>query len=151
MKFTNFNKFTSHPKGKFIVLSVLFVLSFFSFAKSQNNEKIYQAKYAFISSKIELRPEQEQKFWPIYNDYQDKKIDLKRQIQHLRIDAFNKTASDEQIKNDLNLFFELKKKETELESNYYQKFMKILSVRQTSELLKAERDFIKILYKKLEE
>lgn len=115
------------------------------------HEKIEQAKYNYIGQRLELTPEQEQKFWPVYNDYSDKKKGIKKAIRKLKSQEFANAATDEELKSDIEKLFELKQQDLNLEKAYYEKFLKIISPRQTIALVKAEREFIKILYKKLDD
>lgn len=140
---------------KSTILIVLYWLSSITLLVGQDRkaerEKIAQAKVAFITQKLRLLTEQEQKFWPVYNDYSDRKKVLRKSIRLLKMDQFANATTDEELKADIKKMFELKQQELDLENEYYNKFLKILTPRQVVELVKAERAFIKILYKKLEE
>ena len=79
-----------------IYLMLLFsVLSF-----AQNNRKIEKIKaiqVAFISNKLNLTPEEAQKFWPIFNQFSDKQFDLKfkRKMLLLKMNPQNATPVPE--------------------------------------------------------
>ncbi len=141
--------------SKLIILILLSLFSSISLVIGQDRkaekEKIAQAKVAFIAQKLALLPEQEQKFWPVYNDYTDRKKMLRKSIRLLKMEQFANATTDEELKADIKKMFELRQQELDLEQEFYNKFLKILTPRQTVELVKAERAFIKILYKKLED
>ena len=63
------------------IYSLLILLLFTSLGFSQGfrdkKEKIKALKIAFISQKLSLTTEQAEKFWPIYNKYEDKIVALK--------------------------------------------------------------------------
>ncbi len=140
---------------KLIFIICCYILATIGVAVGQDRaakkEEIQQAKMAFIAEKITLLPEQEQKFWPVYNDYTDRKKAIRKAIRLLKMVEFANATTDEALKADIDKMFGLKQEELNLEKEYYGKFLKILSARQTVELVKAERAFIKILYKKLED
>lgn len=142
------------------ILKIFWILNLFLLAGSlkvtaqdgkAQREKIEQAKYNFIGQQLQLTVEQEQKFWPVYNDYSDKKKGIKKAIRKLKSQEFANAATDEELKSDITKLFELKQQDLNLEKEYYEKFLKIISPRQTIALVKAEREFIKMLYKKLDE
>ena len=142
------------------ILKIFWILTLFLLAGSikiaaqdgkTQREKIEQAKYNFIGQKLQLSEEQEVKLWPVYNDYSDKKKSIKKAIRKLKSDEFTNAATDEELKNDITKLFELKQQDLNLEKEYYEKFLKIISPRQTVALIKAEREFVKMLYKKLDD
>lgn len=48
-------------------------------------ERIKALRVAFISDRLDLSPEEAQKFWPIFNQYDERQIELhkqKRQLMH---------------------------------------------------------------------
>jgi len=53
--------------------------------------------------------------------------------------------------DNLKEIFLYRKKEIDLEAEYFEKFKKVISPRQIAALFKAEQDFTKILLSKLEE
>jgi Spy/CpxP family protein refolding chaperone len=71
-------------KTKIILFTLLFISSF-SFAQNheEKREKIKALKVAFLTEKLELTPEEAQKFWPIYNLFDEKQYE----IRHKKISA----------------------------------------------------------------
>lgn len=59
---------------KSIILSVAILFcGFISTAQSDQREKIEAQRVAFITSELELTPSESEKFWPIYNQYEENK------------------------------------------------------------------------------
>ncbi len=62
---------------------IIFVLLFFVFfvgnvnAQQNRREKLKAYKTAFITEKLDLSSKEAEKFWPIYNDFEDKMFELK--------------------------------------------------------------------------
>ncbi|MDX2189049.1 MAG: hypothetical protein SFY32_04230 [Bacteroidota bacterium] len=134
-----------------LIFVIILIYNFsVSFAQS-SKEKIEAARINFIKERIELTNNQEAIFWPLYNEYQDKRSDIKRQMKLLKTETGGLSATDEQLKADLERLFELRQLEQELEKDYYRKFLKVISIRQLIELMKAEKQFTIMLVKKLEE
>lgn len=58
-----------------VLLMVLF--STFSFAQDRSKrEKIKTLKVAFITERLNLSTNEAQSFWPLYNDYEEKRESL---------------------------------------------------------------------------
>lgn len=72
-------------KNIFTILLLLLSISFYAQGKKmlerkeQIKEKIYALKVAFITIELSLTSSEAEKFWPIYNSFEDKQFDLKRQ------------------------------------------------------------------------
>jgi hypothetical protein len=63
-----------------IIISVLVFTSLNSNAQNQSNfEKLNAYKIAFFTKKINLTSPEAEKFWPIYNEYQDKKNQIQQE------------------------------------------------------------------------
>ncbi len=132
-----------------IKLFLAFVLINGSFAQNQSVES---ARVAFITQKIGLTPVQAEKFWPIFNEYNSRKKDTRKTIRVL----FKKLAdpaetNNENLKQTINQISSLKQEQATLEKEYYNRYLIILTPRQLADLLLAEREFQKILIKKVSE
>jgi hypothetical protein len=116
---------------------LLLILVFFgilSFANAQNarSEKIQALKVAFITQKLNLTPAEAERFWPVYNDYEN-------EIKTLRANNKNGDVIDNEEK-----LLDIRKK-------YRPQFEKILGPSRMNDLFTAERDFRKILIQRLKE
>lgn len=113
-------------------LLILFImLGVLSQIKAQNGEKIQALKIAFITQKLQLTPEEAQKFWPVYNEYDN-------EIHNIELDKSDPNVIDKEEK-----LLNVRKK-------YLTSFEKILGPDKTNRLFNAERDFRGILIRKLQ-
>jgi len=135
-------------------LIVLFsIISIIAFAQRhgrgdhQNHEKVESTKIAYITGRINLSVEQSQKFWPIYNEYSEKRWNSRKQFMKF-VDS-NDEISEDMAQTNFKKYFEMRAEELELEKKYFEKFTSILSYKQLSELYAAEREFNKTLMKRL--
>ena len=86
---------------KIITLLLLF-LSFTTFAQrgnqgerfQQKKEQIKSLKIAYITEKLQLTTSEAEKFWPVYNTFEDKQNDLRR--NKLK-DYFKKTENNDAL------------------------------------------------------
>ena len=110
--------------------------------------QLENAKIAFITTRVALTQDQAQKFWPVYNEFSGKRRDLNRASRLLRRDV-TEGLSDQQIRDNFTQSFALRQQEINLEKEYFEKFQKVISLRQVSQLFLAERDFTKEVIKRV--
>ncbi|WP_428225392.1 sensor of ECF-type sigma factor [Flavobacterium sp.] len=101
---------------KKIITLVLLVLSTLSFSQRREEkiEKIKALRIAFISDRLDLTPEEAQKFWPIFNQFEDKHFELRRQKQNLMFQLRPENASSLSDKEVQSLMDQEEKLEIEL-------------------------------------
>ena len=119
---------------KYLLIILTFFASF-SFAYAQNGngqrgEKIQALKIAFITQKLHLTSAEAEKFWPVYNEYND-------EIKNLRVNNRNGDVLD----NDQKLL--------DIRKKYRPSFENILGAQRANDLYKAEREFRNILIQRL--
>jgi len=56
-------------KKIFFIISLLLLHNYFCVAQTQSDSKVEDIKIAYMNKELNLTPEEEQKFWPIYNNY----------------------------------------------------------------------------------
>ena len=146
---------TIHRKIWLLAGLLLTLLSFSSSnaqAQQRRNEeemkKIQDAKVAIITNRLSLTPEQSKDFWPIYNEFSQKKREMNRSMRQI-IKSKGATASDDQAMNSLKEVQDLKQKQVELEKEYQDRFLTVISAKQLTELYSAERDFNEMLLQRL--
>ena len=135
-----------------ITISVI-MISCYTHTQSQNREareKIQAARIALITERLELTPDQAEKFWPIYNEYNDKRKDLARQYKAEKDNLDMNTASEQEKKELLDLGLEIKEKSIALEKEYSDLLLEVISADQIIALRKAESDFRKMVLEQLQ-
>lgn len=116
--------------------------------RKERHEKIDAAKTAFLTDKMNLTTEQSQKFWPIYNEYDAKRQQIRKKSKVLK-DQNLDNLTDAQLRDALSNMLEGRQQELNLEKEYVEKFQKVISVRQVATMYKAEKEFMKVLLNKL--
>ncbi|GAA4008194.1 hypothetical protein GCM10022408_20400 [Hymenobacter fastidiosus] len=102
--------------------------------------QLENARIAYLTEKISLTQDQAQKFWPVYNEFTGKRRDINKRLRLLRINNAD-GLTDQQIKDNLTQGLALRQNEVSLEKEYFDKFQKVLTIRQVSKLFLAEREF----------
>ncbi|MFN4147028.1 MAG: Spy/CpxP family protein refolding chaperone [Runella sp.] len=119
------------------------------FAQDMGHQRIDNAKIGMITNRLNLTTEQSQHFWPVYNEFDGKKKEIRRQMRKLVVETNTLTTSDEKILANLKETLNLQQKEVDLEKEYMTKFLKVINVRQVAELYKAEHVFTQMLLRRL--
>ena len=109
-------------------------------------EKLQAARVAFITTRIDLKPEQAEKFWPIFNAYTEKKESTMREIGSLSRGASE--VSEEEAKSRIQKKFQLEEKLLKDEQAFVSEASKILSSKQILLLNSIARDFARQLYQR---
>ncbi|WP_264553978.1 sensor of ECF-type sigma factor [Flavobacterium sp. N2038] len=142
-------------KIKNILPILLFLVSFSFYAQNgktdEKREKIKAYKVSFLTTELELTPTEAEKFWPIYNAYDDKQFELR----HQKMKTFMKQLDDDKInsiseKEAAVLLSQMESTDKELyvlRDKYNSNLKKILSAKKILKLKKSEDDFNRKLLK----
>jgi hypothetical protein len=123
------------------------------FAQSQEQiEKFNEERKAYFTENLELTDAESKAFWPLYEDFQNRKMKLVEDEMNTYKYA-NKNIdnlTDSEIKTTLEKIYRLKEEQLQLETEYYQvKFHKALPAKKVLKLGKVEWDFRHHLIRKL--
>jgi Spy/CpxP family protein refolding chaperone len=119
---------------------------------SDHHEKIQAARVAHISSKLNLSAEQAQKFWPIYNEFSQKREALRSQQRQLMHGMRDKEPSNDEARRALSQHLRMEREEAAIEEEYYgKKLQTVLEARQVVQLMHAEHEFKKMLLQRLKD
>lgn len=107
--------------------------------------RIKLIRTAYITKRLELTPAQSEKFWPVYNKYQEEMFDVQKQIR--QNNGPLQANGKDQILNGLAL----DEKKTNIRKFYTNEFLKILPPEKVSMIAKSEKDFNDEMIKKISE
>ena len=134
-----------------IIVPLLFLFQL-SFGQDRNaRQKIESARIALITERLGLTPEQAEKFWPIYNEYNNHRRELVQELQEARKNVDMKNLSEEQGQALMKLGMDIKERQLILEKNYAQRLNQVITTQQMLSLRKAEEDFRRMIIQRLEE
>ncbi|WP_207434455.1 hypothetical protein [Sabulibacter ruber] len=142
-----------------VVFLVLLLMGSVSFAQAQKKEtpeerrerieKIETAKIAFISDKVKFTTEQAQRFWPLYKEHESRRNELRQKSRSVKEENLN-NLSDEQIQAGLETRLNLRQRELDLDRDYMERYLRIISPRQLATFYRADREFTKLLLERLQ-
>lgn len=112
---------------------------------SKVRDKIKAARIGLITQRLSLTPDQAEKFWPLYNEFDQKRADIRKPYQEAQknINPNNPDPQQQQALVDMGL--KVKQDELNLEKEYSTKLMTVISAQQMLNLRQAERDFRSII------
>ncbi len=143
-------------KFTFLVLLVLpsFVLAQPDADDERRMDEIRAQKAAYLTTKLDLTPAEAQQFWPVYNEYSQKKEEIHRERFSKKghpkpIDPDQMT--DEEAGQMIDQMVADQGKMAALEKEYSLKFRKILPVKKVLKLYEAEMDFKRVLLDRIKD
>lgn len=107
-------------------------------------DRIQAEKVAFITSELDLTPEEAQVFWPVYNQCWKESMESHRKMMMAFAEFRGKKAdalSDKEIEAKLEEYIAASDKANSVLSEWYPKFKKVLPIRKVAKLYQAEEAF----------
>ena len=104
-------------KKTITILFLFMSLAIFAQDMEKRMERIKALRVAFISDRLDLTPDEAQKFWPVFNQFDGKQSELqkeKRQLMHKMKPGNTSNLSD---KETVKLMEDDEKLETEIQNN----------------------------------
>lgn len=139
---------------KKIFLATAFLLMLVTFAhaqkegkKAERKERIEAFKIAFFTEKLQLSPSESKDFWPLYNEFESKRDELrdKYELKGKRLELLSDAEVKDYIMNRLDMEQELVK----MQKNYILQFMEVMPVRKVAMLQRIDREYKKTLLQEI--
>ncbi|HKI90508.1 MAG TPA: hypothetical protein VKA38_15890 [Draconibacterium sp.] len=113
-------------------------------------EKIRTEKISFLTDKLDLTPTEAQKFWPVYNELENKRWEAqkKRHDLEVKVQEAEESLSNKEIIQLTREYAGNMQKEGDLLIKYNEEFLKILPPQKVLKLYKAENEFRMYMIKK---
>jgi hypothetical protein len=94
--------------------------------------RIKALQIAYLTNKLNLKPEEAQRFWPVFNQYQE-------EMRKVRIEGRNLPQVDKEQK-----IVDIRKK-------YFEEFTKVLNKDRADRVFKADNEFRDVIRKEIQE
>lgn len=137
-----------------------FVLAFFhGFAQGpqdaldKRRQDIRSMKVGFLTQRLDLTPEEAEAFWPVYNQYQDDRDQIRHSMK-LNRDELRKAMDDKNdadVEKAVDAEMGFRQRELDLRKKYHAEFKKVLPIRKVALLYGSEDDFKRELLQRLQE
>jgi hypothetical protein len=110
-------------------------------------------KIAYFTENLNLTPGEAERFWPLYNTYEQQKHELHRK-RRLRSREFAENAeqmTEEEAEGIIDLHLEARGKELELDQKFHDELKKVLPAKKIMKLYIAEIEFREYMLRKIRE
>lgn len=112
-----------------------------------DREKLEAARVAFITTRLDLKPEQAQKFWPIYNVFNDSREKSLREMSELgRTRDLDLTEAE--AKNRISKKFEIQRKMIVDEEKFVKDLSGVITYNQIIRLDGLNREFARHIWQR---
>ena len=138
-----------------IIMITLFLVAGCAFGQGRLREKLDEIKaqkVAYITNELELTPDQAAKFWPLYNAFEQKQREIRRQkvTRYLdRQDGATEKINDKEAADLLSQMQENEEALYQARKKFVDQLKDILPPAKILKLKKAEEDFNKKLLQQL--
>ncbi|MBU2997385.1 hypothetical protein KO500_13135 [Cellulophaga baltica] len=132
-----------------LVVALFFATITFYGQHDVDRDKIKALKIAYITEHLDFSSKEAQEFWPVYNDFEEKKNKL-RKLGHSEVYSQIKNSdnlSDSDATKLLEKYTKYQAEKNDLEESYTKKMKTIISAKKTLLLLRTEDDFKRQLIK----
>ena len=138
-------------KTKMIITFLALMCSLNFYSQEPKREKIKALKIAYITKDLNLSSSEAEKFWPIYNAYEEKQFDLRmvkmRKVRHELKSKPIDNFSDAEANSLLTQIDQLENESHENKKKLIADLRKIISPVKILKLKQAEDNFNKTLLK----
>lgn len=131
-------------KKRHSLIVALFLLASIASYGQGKRDKIRALKVAFITEALALTPAEAEKFWPLYNAFEDRQFEIRKQkLRSLRdrFDANPESLTDKEAQSLLTDMDETEEQLHDVRKKFSQSLKTILSPVKILKLRKAEDDF----------
>lgn len=130
---------------------LMLLLVNFNESKGQALQKIQAEKIAFFTEKMNITPSEATVFWPMYNEYQEKKHEInKRKNSVLTYYKTNQENLNEpEIKRLTDRYVSYQQEEAKLLETYTSRFKEILPIEKVLQIYITEAEFRKYLIEQI--
>jgi hypothetical protein len=144
---------------RLLTICLLAALSLGAFAQDKEHnhrekmaEKFQADKVAFLSQKMDLSVKEAEAFWPIYNEYSKASDEVHKAVMEA-VGKIHKASelTDAEASAAIDALLAAQKKENELQSQYTEKFKKVLPVKKVAAFFAAEDAFRKHLFRRFKD
>lgn len=111
-----------------------------------DKEKLESARVAFITNRLDLKPEQAEKFWPLFNKYNEERNLMMENLSTLNRSSMNET-SDSKAKEIIQERLTIQQKLLDREKQFMDEITKVITPVQAVKLSGVNREFTRHLYR----
>jgi Spy/CpxP family protein refolding chaperone len=134
------------------LLIIVFALSFSSSyaqrpsGQHYDKEKLEAARIAFITNRLDLKSAQAEKFWPLYNKYNEERGEIMGQISEINRNS-TQEINDAKAKEMIQQRLKLQQQLLDKEKVFMEEITRIITPVQAIKLGSVNREFTRQVYR----
>jgi len=114
-------------------------------------ERINNLRIAYLTEKLGLTSEQAEKFWPVYREFAQERSKLRNELRDAQRGIDPNNPDPRKQEELVNLGLKIRQRELELEKDYSDRLLKVISAQQVLNLRRAEQDFREMLLNQIQQ
>ena len=121
--------------------------------KGKREERVKQLKIGYFTEQLNLTTAESEKFWPVYNEMEDKIKELRKSNRELseKLDGEAEGMKDEDYKKTVKAILDNDIAEANTKKEYYDKLAAIIGSKKAARTFKLEKEFKQMILKELKE
>jgi len=121
--------------------------------QTPKKDAVEALKVAYINTRLALTPKEAEVFWPLYNEYQDKRDNLRMEQRKLRKDVKDnfENMTDKELETMIDQDLDFKQKELDLAKEFNKKMKAVLPMKKAALYYKAVEEFNKKMIEGIKE
>lgn len=140
-----FTKKLNRAMKRLLFAFMLFVLLMPANVIAQNPamEKLNAYKIAFFTRRLNLTPQEAEKFWPVYNEYQNKRMQIQTERARVNRDVNQNelNMSEKEMIEIADKLISMEVDEAMLAQEYHKRFKEVLTPQKVIRLYQAENQY----------
>lgn len=118
---------------------------------NDQKERVEALKRAFITERLNLSVTEAEKFWPVFNEFEDKKKEVKKAIKQAHKACEADPKNEKLLLEKVAVITQKRKEEADLDEKFIKDILPILGAERAGKLLGIEEEFRKKLMDELKE
>lgn len=139
---------------RILIVFIFIALGAKAYSQTNDTEKALKAeKVAFLTKKLDLTQDEAKKFWPLYDEYWEKKIKILNDRRKLADDFIQNinNITDKEAVDYASKYVESQKRESDLIAEYNKLLLQILPPKKVMLLYQSNYEFKNYLLQKVQE
>ncbi len=138
---------------KLLFLFAIIAVGHRAFSQTDTEKALKAEKIAFLTKKLELTADEAKVFWPIYDEYWEKKNKILSDRYKLANDFIQNinNISDREIVDYTNRYVDSQKREADLIAEYNKRLLQVLPPKKVMLLYQSNYEFKNYLLQKVQE
>ena len=128
----------------FVITFVMFVfLTKLSGQFDERMERFQAQRVAYFTEKMQLTPQEAERFWPVYNDYTNRKNKLEEESRNILkfLSRNSANMAERELLESMNNYIQLQEKIQQPLTEYHKEYLKLLPPQKVAMIYATETQY----------